>query len=454
MIQVPVVIVQLGAVVFVDVNEFAWTVRRFAEAAKAKEARLLVFPELVGLLLAAPLMAGVKSSLVRSAGRAKGAKAPILRKARGLLAGSVASVLRTDMHGQMTKWLSQAEHIADLEETYRAVFGRIAEEFRLTVVAGSCYTARPPASDLFNTTHVFGPDGALMGTQDQTHLISPVVGELSAGDRLQPIETEAGRLGILVGNDALFPEPARILAYQGAELLINLTASRGNLAAARLQHAFLSRVSENELYGVQAALVGRIPWAARPGAESFAGRSIIAGPMELVPRPNGVMAEMGESVQGMLTGVLDLTGLHRWWADGVSSLRRAMRPGIYQGQLLRYYRAGQTIQAAQTVQQLRQEEPGSAVRAGPWAGARTNDAVVHGTRALSEPEEKPRAAEPPDTTPADDLSPDAAGPRSGIVSSGSESDSPSSDSLPDWTDLKMDLADGEDEDEARMKLWD
>ena len=161
---------------------------------------------------------------------------------------------------------------------------------------------------MYHTAHVFGPDGSLLGTQDQTHLLSPVLGELSAGDHLTPIETEVGSLGLLLGNDVLFPETGRILAYQGAEVLIGLNAAVGNLAAAKFQHAFQARVAENEVYGAQSYLVGRNLWADKSQSEAFVGRSLIAGPMELVPRPNGVMAEMGESVQGVIAGVLDITG--------------------------------------------------------------------------------------------------------------------------------------------------
>jgi len=69
MLQMPVMTVQLGFRVFASVEEYAQTIRRFADIAKSKEARLLVFPELVGLMLVPPLMAGVKSSLLRVAGR-------------------------------------------------------------------------------------------------------------------------------------------------------------------------------------------------------------------------------------------------------------------------------------------------------------------------------------------------------------------------------------------------
>ena len=120
MFQLPVVVVQSNASVFASVDEYVWTFRRFAEVAKAKEARLVVFPELAGLMLAPPLMAGVKSSLARTAGRSKEKQSPILQKARGFLAGSVAGILRANLPGQMARWFSQAANVALLEENVSA----------------------------------------------------------------------------------------------------------------------------------------------------------------------------------------------------------------------------------------------------------------------------------------------------------------------------------------------
>jgi len=53
------------------------------------------------------------------------------------------------------------------------------------------------------------------------------------GTRILPFPTPMGRLGILICEDAWFPEPARILALRGAEVLLVLSASpysRGKVA--------------------------------------------------------------------------------------------------------------------------------------------------------------------------------------------------------------------------------
>lgn len=64
---------------------------------------------------------------------------------------------------------------------------------------------------------VLGPDGEL-GSQCQVHR-EPSLGRGPEGEGLSAIETPVGRIGVLVGYDGMFPESARVLALDGAEIL-------------------------------------------------------------------------------------------------------------------------------------------------------------------------------------------------------------------------------------------
>jgi hypothetical protein len=63
---------------------------------------------------------------------------------------------------------------------------------------------------------LLGPDGTVVGRQRQTHVLPDdrKLG-LLPGDRLFVFLTEVGRLGMLVGTDAWYPEVSRILALRG-----------------------------------------------------------------------------------------------------------------------------------------------------------------------------------------------------------------------------------------------
>ncbi len=71
---------------------------------------------------------------------------------------------------------------------------------------------------------VVSPKGELLGEYAQTHRLP---GEsFAAGDRLEPIATPLGRLGLSIGSDLYYPEIHWSLVQQGADLLIHLDGQR------------------------------------------------------------------------------------------------------------------------------------------------------------------------------------------------------------------------------------
>jgi N-carbamoylputrescine amidase len=92
---------------------------------------------------------------------------------------------------------------------------------------------------LFNTAAVLGPDGGLIGTYRKSSLsqmrASEAFGQITTteafyfdpGDSGFPVfDTPFGvRIGVLICNDRHFPEAARVLALQGAHLILVPTCS-------------------------------------------------------------------------------------------------------------------------------------------------------------------------------------------------------------------------------------
>jgi N-carbamoylputrescine amidase len=79
----------------------------------------------------------------------------------------------------------------------------------------------------YNTAVVFDR-GEVAGKYRKTHIPDdPGFYEkfyFTPGDSIEPIDTSIGRLGVLVCWDQWYPEPARIMALKGAEILIYPTA--------------------------------------------------------------------------------------------------------------------------------------------------------------------------------------------------------------------------------------
>lgn len=119
----------------------------------------------------------------------------------------------------------------DLAETIpgpsTAFFGELAKEYGVVIVT-SLFERRAPGL-YHNTAVVLEKDGDIAGIYRKMHIPDdPGYYEkfyFTPGDLgFKPIETSLGKLGVLVCWDQWYPEAARLMALQGAELLIYPTA--------------------------------------------------------------------------------------------------------------------------------------------------------------------------------------------------------------------------------------
>lgn len=107
------------------------------------------------------------------------------------------------------------------------LFGQLAKELNLVIVT-SLFERR--AAGLYhNTAVVIERDGTIAGKYRKMHIPDdPAYYEkfyFTPGDLgFKPIDTSVGRLGVLVCWDQWYPEAARLMALQGAEILIYPTA--------------------------------------------------------------------------------------------------------------------------------------------------------------------------------------------------------------------------------------
>ncbi len=113
----------------------------------------------------------------------------------------------------------------------------------------------------FNSAMIALPDGTLTNYR-KMHLFSRETELFEPGDAEPPvIETPAGRVGLMICFDWLFPETARILALKGAQII----AHPSNLVLDYCQRAMYCRCIENAVFAITAN---------RIGTEDRAGRSL------------------------------------------------------------------------------------------------------------------------------------------------------------------------------------
>jgi len=106
-------------------------------------------------------------------------------------------------------------------------YGALAKECEVVIVT-SLFERRAPGL-YHNTAVVMERDGSIAGKYRKMHIPDdPAYYEkfyFAPGDLgFHPIDTSVGRLGVLVCWDQWYPEAARLMAMQGAELLIYPTA--------------------------------------------------------------------------------------------------------------------------------------------------------------------------------------------------------------------------------------
>ena len=202
-------------------------------------------------------------------------------------------------------------------------YGELARKLGIVLVT-SLFEKR--AAGLYhNTAVVIEKDGTIAGKYRKMHIHDdPAYYEkfyFTPGDiGFHPIDTSVGRLGVLVCWDQWYPEAARLMALQGAEMLIYPTAigyeSSDTEAEQQRQREAWTTVMRGHAVanGLPVIAVNRVGHESDPseqtGGIQFWGSSFVAGPQgELLYR-----ASDNEEESIILNIDLDHSEqVRRWW---------------------------------------------------------------------------------------------------------------------------------------------
>jgi predicted amidohydrolase len=181
----------------------------------------------------------------------------------------------------------------------------VAREFGITIVFGMPEQDKDNPASTYISSVVISPK-KILGTYRKMHLApSPNFTEdvcFKRGREIPVWKTEFGPIGVLICYDFwYFPELARIAVLKGARVIINTTASSAGPAKPYfIVQQTGCRATENIVYAATANLVGK------DRTKSFAGHSVIAGPLD--NRPAHIFAEAGESEE-IISAALDFEKL-------------------------------------------------------------------------------------------------------------------------------------------------
>ena len=224
-------------------------------------------------------------------GRNLAKSADMIREAA---AGGANLVVLQELHAEPYFCQSEDTRCFDLAEPIPGptcdLLASVARDAGVVLVA-SLFERR--AAGLYhNTAVVFEKDGAIAGKYRKMHIPDdPGFYEkfyFTPGDLgFTPIDTSAGRLGVLVCWDQWYPEAARLMALAGAELLIYPTAIGWDPndtleEQARQREAWITiQRSHAVANGIPVVSVNRVGFEPAPGCAGsgirFWGSSFVAG---------------------------------------------------------------------------------------------------------------------------------------------------------------------------------
>ncbi len=110
-----------------------------------------------------------------------------------------------------------------LRPTYDYAVNRYAEVAKKNRIHLVTCVYEPCGEEIFNTGMIISRQGEIVGRYQKTHLPSNEGWIVSPGTNYSVFETDFGKVGILICYDMHFPEPCRILALRGAEIVFNPT---------------------------------------------------------------------------------------------------------------------------------------------------------------------------------------------------------------------------------------
>lgn len=198
---------------------------------------------------------------------------------------------------------------------FHRIHRQMARRFNIYLAAGTTWYEE--AGGIQQAAPFYGPDGDLVGEQPQTHL-SREEREWGwrRGTTLAVWPTGAGRVGLVTGSDAWYPEVSRILALQGADLLL----APAMVPSPATHHLALAgmwqEVQQNQVFALENWPGGQL------GQRRWTGWSAIHAPCEMTPGETGFLAPQlpseaeappgfGNPPREPLTAVLDFKARKR-----------------------------------------------------------------------------------------------------------------------------------------------
>jgi predicted amidohydrolase len=195
-----------------------------------------------------------------------------------------------------------------------------AREFSTHILFG-LPTKERVESILYDGAVLIGPEGEVLSEYRKVHLKGEEKLAFRAGFRYVNVETAFGVLGILIGWDLAFPEAARSLVLDGAELVC-VCANWEDPHLDEWYTYLKARACENAVFVAAANRVGQ------EYTYTFLGHSAVVGPR------GELLSALDEPIEGFAVARIDLDEVRK--AREESQLLQSRQPLTYRAVVRKY----------------------------------------------------------------------------------------------------------------------
>lgn len=203
-----------------------------------------------------------------------------------------------------------------------------ANEYGVYIAFGMV-TKERVESVLYNSAILVGPDGELLDAYNKIHLRGEERMAFREGYKLPIIPTEIGNIGLMIGYDLAFPEVARSLVLDGAELICVMANWEASVIDEWKTYV-RARAYENSVFIAAANRIGE------DVTLNFGGESMIVGPRGQIHASlaNETDPESGAPLEGFAVARIDLDEVRKFREEYQFIQNR--QPAVYKTLVRKY----------------------------------------------------------------------------------------------------------------------
>ncbi|MGQ7868317.1 GNAT family N-acetyltransferase [Sunxiuqinia sp. sy24] len=226
--------------------------------------------------------------------------------------------------------LSEPEAIRELAKHTDEIIRRFSElaiSYNINIITGSM--PEMVNDRLYNAGYVCKRDGSV-DRFEKLHVTpdEAKVWGMQGGSELKAIETDCGKIGVLICYDVEFPELGRLLADEGVDIMFVPFLTDTQNGYSRVRNCAMARAIENECYVAIAGGVGNLPKVHNMDIQY--AQSMVFTPCDFSFPMNGIKAEATPNTEMIVIADVDIDLLRELNQFGSVRNLKDRRSDIYE----------------------------------------------------------------------------------------------------------------------------